>query len=270
MATDFDGIARAQMADQVQNAATIQVAISSLWDRMVDPRNLDATFPPFSKAALALVQAGRARGELQAQEYYYLVRELSNVNSAAVVLAASAFDLDAALTSMYATGYATTIKQQNAGTDSSIAAEAGKVAMLRAVQRLVSDAGRQRLIDYSKQDKAITAWARVSDGNPCHFCALLISRGPVYKASTVNFRAHDGCGCGARLVTKADPTRGWSSDARAFADLYKNTPGGLSEFRKAYDQAKVDPNSEIVKAITQVNDHAMTQVATAASRAVGV
>lgn len=270
MATDYDGIARAHMADQVQNAATIQVAISHLWDRLVDPRRLDATYPTFTKAALALINAGRARGELMADDYYRILRDISNVSSAAVVIGAGVYDDAATLTSLYATGYATQARQVANGEDLSIASAAAKIAALRAVQRLVSEPGRQRLVDYSKQDRAFTGWARVSDGNPCHFCAMLVSRGPVYKASTVNFRAHDGCGCGVRLVTKTDPTRGWSPDARAFQTLYKDTPGGLTEFRKAYDQAKTDPNSEIVKAITQVNDHAMTQVATAASKAVGV
>lgn len=47
------------------------------------------------------------------------------------------------------------------------------------------------------------AWRRVTDGDPCAFCAMLASRGPVYTETTAlargfdGLRYHKGCGCTA-------------------------------------------------------------------------
>lgn len=62
----------------------------------------------------------------------------------------------------------------------------------RTYREMVADtAGRQ-----SK------TWRRVTDGNPCSFCAMLAARGPVYMESTATvskyaLRYHKGCGCTA-------------------------------------------------------------------------
>lgn len=62
----------------------------------------------------------------------------------------------------------------------------------RTYREMVADtAGRQQ-----------KTWRRVTDGDPCAFCAMLASRGPVYMESTVTaskyaLRYHKGCGCTA-------------------------------------------------------------------------
>ena len=68
------------------------------------------------------------------------------------------------------------------------------------VQRAVMNGGRN-----AAQASAYAAdrrgrrvgWRRVSDGEPCAFCAMLVGRGPVYKADTAGFRSHGHCGCTA-------------------------------------------------------------------------
>lgn len=70
-------------------------------------------------------------------------------------------------------------------------------------------------------------WARVLVGEVnCGFCAVLASRGPVYKSEkTAGFRAHTGCDCEAVLVVKGQP---WQGDNEAallqelWDDAYRN------------------------------------------------
>lgn len=47
---------------------------------------------------------------------------------------------------------------------------------------------------FAERDE-IVGWRRVDDGDPCAFCAMLVSRGAVYDKDTVRFQAHDSDGC---------------------------------------------------------------------------
>lgn len=68
-------------------------------------------------------------------------------------------------------------------------------------ERLVLNGGRGSVWSYAGRDKRVVAWARVSlSGNPCHFCAMLISRGAIYKSEAAATYSdgdlyHDNCHC---------------------------------------------------------------------------
>lgn len=52
-------------------------------------------------------------------------------------------------------------------------------------ERIVLNGGRGSVYAYGESDKRVIAWARVSlSGDPCSFCAMLISRGINYKSET--------------------------------------------------------------------------------------
>lgn len=85
----------------------------------------------------------------------------------------------------------------------------------RAV-RLVADGGREVVRERISADREALGWARVVDSKPCYFCAVLASRGGVYKnehafdvsnAKKVGegeFKVHDHCVCTLRPFYKAD------------------------------------------------------------------
>lgn len=80
-------------------------------------------------------------------------------------------------------------------------AEAG-VRTARAAEKAAMNGGRGSAFTYGSLDKRVIAWARVSlSGDPCYFCAMLISRGAVYKSNqTGTFDDsgdlyHDNCRC---------------------------------------------------------------------------
>jgi hypothetical protein len=70
-----------------------------------------------------------------------------------------------------------------------------------AAGRVAKNGGRSELWNTMQRDKRALAWARVSTtGTPCGFCAMLISRGAVYKtAESAMFNEgdlyHDNCNC---------------------------------------------------------------------------
>lgn len=75
------------------------------------------------------------------------------------------------------------------------------------MRRQVLSGGRLLIDQTTKADSGAIGWRRVSDGNPCAFCAMLVGRGPVYgssaKASSIGgngLRYHGHCGCTAEVV----------------------------------------------------------------------
>lgn len=75
----------------------------------------------------------------------------------------------------------------------------GAAALDRAaggLQRIIFDADRETVMRSSIADPAAVGWQRTGEG-ACPFCRMLIGRGAVYSESTVTFKSHDNCRCGA-------------------------------------------------------------------------
>lgn len=89
--------------------------------------------------------------------------------------------------------------------------EAAKQTAAKAVSakamKLAADGGRAPLIrEVSTGRGGAIGYVRVVDANPCPFCAMLASRGAVYRSDAFShsnalfsgdgeFKVHDGCGC---------------------------------------------------------------------------
>jgi hypothetical protein len=143
-----------------------------------------------------------------------------------------------------------------------------------AAERDALMGGRDLQDATSRADRAVIGWARVTDDDPCHFCALLASRGAVYrsfwsaryvgKASRRKAapaappdgwqdwspermaqwetrqglnRFHDNCHC--TLVPIYDRTDWVPAASQGFRELYYESTRGLSgdQARAAFRQA---------------------------------
>ena len=109
------------------------------------------------------------------------------------------------------------------------------------IARHSKQAGRDAVID-TAGDNGLR-WARQLTGaENCAFCAMLVSRGAVYREATAYFQTHDNCDCTATVV--APGVAKMSVQARALRNLwdeaateagggtYKDT---LREYRKVLD-----------------------------------
>src|SRR5690606_1703614 len=108
-----------------------------------------------------------------------------------------------------------------------------------AVDRLVQNGARGDLWVTAEKDREVLAYARVSrTGTPCGWCAMLISRGPVYKtAGAATFgldgegdRYHDNCHCYAEPVFSLEQ---YEQDSRfdlnrEYSRLWPRVTSGLS------------------------------------------
>lgn len=120
-----------------------------------------------------------------------------------------------------------------------------------AASRHVLDGGRTQLVKSIDRDPRSQQYARVTDGQPCYFCAMLASRGPVYRsARTAQFTTsrskrgpghefHDHCGCSIEPGFTKDAD--WPGRGREFEQIWidstkgKSGKAALSAFRSAYE-----------------------------------
>lgn len=63
-------------------------------------------------------------------------------------------------------------------------------------QRLVANADRATILTNTRRDPAQPRWYRGASGKCCAFCAMVASRGAVYRSEqTADFKAHSNCRC---------------------------------------------------------------------------
>jgi len=112
-----------------------------------------------------------------------------------------------------------------------------------SAEKLVLDVGRDTIVSNARRDDKARGWARVPEPGACYFCALLATRGMVYKKATAGFLSHDHCRCHAEPVfTAYEP----SAQIREWQQLYRDSTHGSGsknvqrQWRKAYAAAYPD------------------------------
>jgi hypothetical protein len=74
-----------------------------------------------------------------------------------------------------------------------------------AAARLALQGGRTGVIESVQADPRALGWARITASHPCYFCAMLASRGAVYKTQQgAGFQAHNHCMCVASPVFRKE------------------------------------------------------------------
>lgn len=177
----------------------------------------DESFAQMVAATVVLVRAYNSLSANLSGSYFQSFRLAEQVPGDAAIRLAGPVDADKIIAGLTATGRNAVRDALRAGRS---AEDARSVALMRtsgSVTRQVLNGGRETILRSVAEDKEARGWARVTDGDPCAFCALLAGRGPVYKDITVDFQAHDGCACVPEAVYGRSE---WPGRAREFHDLY--------------------------------------------------
>jgi hypothetical protein len=116
---------------------------------------------------------------------------------------------------------------------------------LGTASRIALEGGRVTLLDTIDADPAAVGWYRVTDAQPCAFCALLASRGVVYKRDSFDqsdprfhgageFKVHNDCAC--TLAPAFSRDHELPAISTVAGDVYRNRGRGpaLPAFRKAW------------------------------------
>jgi len=160
---------------------------------------------------------------------------------------------EAARNSMATNGPANIKSKTRRGRTAQQAARDALADAAGAAGRHVLEGGRQAQLHLVHADDAAKGWMRITDGEPCAFCAMLASRGPVYKSEqsanyVVNPKAkrplgalyHDNCGCSAEAVY--DRGQEWPALNREFRELWNRVAKGqkdpLNAFRRELERQR--------------------------------
>jgi len=98
--------------------------------------------------------------------------------------------------------------------------------------------GRDTVMAAVESDSECIGFARATGGVACSFCAMLASRGAVFKSSdSGGFQAHDGCNCTVEPVYSSNPVL--PPGAEQYRDLWDEATAGLGgvDARNAFRRA---------------------------------
>lgn len=209
---------------------------------LLDPQDLDATFRRWLTVVSPIVQTQRRASATLASAYLSAFRTLElgvDAGPFAPVPAGPA-PARAVATSMLITGPATIRSARAGGVASAIAVNRAQGRAAAAAMRHALNGGRETVVSSLERDRLSLGWSRVTSAKPCAFCAMLASRGPVYRSEgTADFHAHDHCSCAAEPVYRRDAA--WAPGARRLRELWDSSTGDargpekLAVFRQAID-----------------------------------
>jgi hypothetical protein len=187
-------------AAQAFLAAAATRDILAVWSAL-NLRDVRQSWPALRTALAALVRDRYGQAAELGTGYYRQARQAAGILGEAprVHVPPPPADLiDATLDSTGPWGLLGRIKE---GQQLATANENTAVTLSGAAQRLITNGARQAVLESVKADAEAVAWMRVTSANPCAFCAMLASRGAVYRSEkTAGFQAHSHCACVAAPV----------------------------------------------------------------------
>lgn len=207
-----------------------------------------ASFASLIQATQPLVTVYRQAATATAGAYYEAFRSADEVAGTPTVRLADPVPAAQLGRSMLVTGQSATRLAVGGGQSAEQARKTSLVRVSGAVTRQVVNGARDTILGSVQADPEALGWTRVTDGAPCAFCAMLASRGAVYKSEAgADFQAHDHCGCqaaplypGFKLSPQVAEYRALYNkavrDARAAGELDRGTTNdSLNAFRRALE-----------------------------------
>lgn len=239
MAATARGARLTQLHRQAQLALRARLLrdLMGVW-QFFDPSDVDASWARLEPVVLALASNGRAASAQIAAAYYRGFRATEGIEGRPPIITLDDSWQEPARVSFRVTGPVAAKKFITLNRPD--VARQAYVSLAGSFGRWVLDAGRETVVQTALQDSQAMGWFRVTASDPCAFCAMLASRGPVYRSrEAASFPAHDMCACTAepRFVDGAHwPGRGreWQ---RLWSEVTRDTKGqeSIRAFRRAYE-----------------------------------
>lgn len=169
--------------------------VTRLW-RGVEPTDLVGTIDRFAAAAAVVARARNRQSAETAARYYDRFRRAEQVPEEASVVVAEPPEEGIAASVVRGAGLAGIVRARGRGFSPGAAARAGLKRVAGSTSGLVLSGARDTILASSLTDgQAGGRWQRVTSGDPCAFCTMIASRGPVFSADAGGFEAHDNCAC---------------------------------------------------------------------------
>jgi hypothetical protein len=225
--------ATARTAQNAISAAAMRDA-AMLW-QLLDKKRLNETFPGWLRAMILLVRNYHQQSSTAAGIVYRTMRAQATQSPAPEsLLRIAAQPSDEWLSRAFGFSGPGMLNKDTAQPNTALSTTLGTTA------RIVNDGSRTTTINTVHTDPVAVGWYRLTDGQPCAWCALMASRGVVYKSErTASFEGHNSCGCVAAPAFTRDQE---IPEINQLAlHVYTESTHGLSNkdrlpaFRKAWD-----------------------------------
>lgn len=273
MAVTAQGAAltEAHRVQQARQAAVRALLVQRLWSNLIDEDNITESAGLWVTRSVPIILAAFGRSAALSRSYLSTLRtlELGRLEPY-TPQPIRMIPEEQVRTSLWVTGPVALEKKLKKISGLDISPTLERALITQAVEEAGSQAagaalkhatagGREQIKDAVKKDSRVAlGWLRVPKANPCYFCAMLASRGPVYTDDSFEesnrlftgegvSKAHDNCACSLQPVySRQDPG---IDKAKAWEAMWgtstagKSGPDAVLAFRRAYE-GRTDPNEE--------------------------
>lgn len=210
-------------ARQVAMAQRISSIIGAMWAQSIVPAQFVDSWGAIRDMVLGMVRSYYTASAVDSVQLYEQMRVLSDLGPFRVAIPdLPQQELAKVVDSQSIGEFFHQIKTVDKPTASDIAGR----SLQGSASRLALKGGRQTIAQAVHSDPKAQGWERVISGNACGFCAMLASRGAVYKShKTADFRAHDHCNCTAVPLFEGQAP---SDTSQALASDWRRETAGKS------------------------------------------
>jgi hypothetical protein len=220
-------LAEQHRVQQVTLRAGVSRDVIAVLRDLFDVENADRTWPALRSMLAAMTRQQHATSATIANTYYDQAR--TEAGASGFYLPVTPADLLEELLQVVldATGVAAFKRAIALGKTPEEALQIAGVTLSGSISRLVLSGGRDQILGNVRQDRQAVGWARLTDKDPCAFCSMLSSRGPVYRSKqTAGFQAHDHCAC--MPVPAWNRDEAWLQHSRDLYEQWQKATAGHS------------------------------------------
>lgn len=221
---------------QLQLRAQVVRDFARLWPLWIGD---ERSFRTLAEASVPLARVYHQMSASLGAGYFTSFRSAEGLGGPAAPRLPSPLDPEALVGTLFVTGRDTVRDGIAAGFSPQAARQNALTKTSGTISRFALNGGRDSVLASTAADPQAQGYVRVTSGDPCAFCALLCSRGPVYAESSVDFQAHDHCSCGAEPAYAGSE---WPGRAREFRDKYNTA---VKDARTTGDLARDTSNDSL-------------------------
>lgn len=173
--------------------------------RLLDLNNIDASRAAWNNQMVGIVAKYYKVSQIQAVKYLDVYWTIERPGGAGTIIAPS-LDITATVGVLDASGPQGLKQRIRNGRTPRVAFTEVSTDVQREMRKMILAGGRNTVRETGKADRRAVGYRRVSDGDPCTFCGMLVSRGPAYTSEARALAKgngdpyHKGCGCTVEII----------------------------------------------------------------------